>query len=228
VLRNYEEGMIEPRERFATKSVLPGLMAPGVAPRRLERFLIEYCARGVAITRPVPGWIRRAGERAGGELGRRLVAHAAHEEGHHEDFIADTHWLVRRRPDLDARSLLARPPGRGAERYIRLHEDVIAGEAPFAQIAIEYEIERLSVEYGRPFIGHCAGVLGREILAGLSFLHKHAELDEGHTAFNAQQLGRFLDDHPGELPALAAAGTAALEAYAGFLDDCDAAAGADA
>ena len=45
-------------------------------------------------------------------------------------------------------------------------------------------------------------------------------LDVGHTKFNARELGKLLQAHPGFLEALAAAGSAALQAYAQFLADC--------
>ena len=54
-----------------------------------------------------------------------------------------------------------------------MHEDVIASEAPYAQIAIEYEIEMLSVRYGPGFVAQCARRLPRALLSGLSFIREH-------------------------------------------------------
>jgi len=181
------------------------------------------------MTEPVEGWIRRAGERCEGmgltDLGRSLRQHAAHEGGHHMMMIEDTRklvarWNARRRPLLDAEALLGQPLSPGVVGYRKLHEDVIGGPAPFGQLAIEFEIENLSVVHGAPFLQRCAGRLGADVLGGLSFLEEHVALDVGHTKFNAREMDRLLQAHPDFLDPLAAAGTAALEAYAEFLADC--------
>src|SRR6185369_11231877 len=105
-------------------------------------------------------------------------------------------------------------------KYRKLHEDIIASESPFRQIAIEYEIERLSADYGQRFIGHCVRVLGSEILNGLSFVQEHAAIDIGHTKFNMNQLNRLLTRHPEFAEQLIGAGISALTAYDLFLSDC--------
>jgi hypothetical protein len=88
------------------------------------------------------------------------------------------------------------------------------------QLAIEYEIEMLSVTYGPRLIERCAGLLGEEVLEGLSFLRDHVALDAGHTNFNRNQLSRLLNEQPGVLSGLVTAGSEALDAYATFLGDC--------
>ena len=40
---------------------------------------------------------------------------------------------------------MARPATPAMRRYIELHESVIASPAPWAQVAIEYEVEGLSL-----------------------------------------------------------------------------------
>jgi hypothetical protein len=49
---------------------------------------------------------------------------------------------------------------------------------------------------------------------------EHIDLDIGHTKFNARELAKLIDRIPESLPALVAAGSAALGAYAQFLADC--------
>ncbi len=226
---DYERELQPARQRFASESLLTKVMTPDVEPALLEAFFIQFCALGVGMTEPVEGWIRRAGERCEAmgatELGRALVKHAKHEAGHHEMMIADTRklverWNARRTPRLDADQLLARIPPPGVRRYQDLHEEVIAGDAPYGQVAIEYEIEALSERHGAPLLAHCAAILGKETLEGLSFLEEHVAIDVGHTKFNARQLDGFLKQRPDALPALVAAGSAALDAYAAFLGDC--------
>jgi hypothetical protein len=225
----YETALSSARADLGGGRALASLMAPDVAPAVLEAFLIQFSAIGVQMTEPVEGWIRRAGERCSAlglpALGRALVMHAAHEAGHHELMIRDTRtlvgrWNARRPARLDADELLAKEAPAGVRRYVELHEQVIASDRPYRQIAIEYEIERLSVQHGAPLLGHCAQKLGREILEGLSFLEEHVAVDAGHTKFNAQELSRLLGDDPSSLAPLVETGRGALAAYGRFLDDC--------
>ncbi|MEM7337841.1 MAG: hypothetical protein AAF467_04275 [Actinomycetota bacterium] len=229
VARHYEPLVAAARARF-TESAVVGAVTAGTGDRaRMDRFLIWYCALGTQMTAPVEGWIARAGRRCvelgWEELGAALVRHAAHEAGHDALMASDTRALVTRwnrdeRAALDAAALLAAPPTEGITQYIDLHEQTIAGTAPYAQIAIEYEIERLSVTVGPQVMATVAAVCGADRVALLTFLDHHIELDAGHTVFNRHQLARLLGDHPDAAPTLAAAGSAALDAYLQFLTDC--------
>jgi hypothetical protein len=228
-LATYERALAPARARMAEGRWAREILAPDVSPDTLELFLIQFCSLGVAMTEPVEGWIHRAGARCTAiglpELGRALRRHARHEAGHEQMMIRDTHALVERRKREghavpSAEALIARPPTPGIARYVRLHEETIAGPAPFAQIAIEHEIERLSTTHGAAFVRRCVETLGPDIRACLSFVEDHVALDVGHTKFNAAQLGRLLGEHPEFLDALVAAGSAALDAYAAFFEDC--------
>jgi hypothetical protein len=228
-LRDYESALLAERARFAASATLRDLLSPAVAPDRLHLFLTHFCALGVSMTEPVERWIRRAGQRCQDlglvRLGRFLVEHARHEAGHHEMMIEDTRHLCSRwnssgRPPLDADRLLALAMPDGVRRYRDLHEEVIASDRPFRQLAIEYEIERLSVAFGPRLIDHCARLLGPGIVDGLSFVREHARLDQGHTRMNATQMETLLFERPDALPHLIDTGGRALWAYGAFLDDC--------
>lgn len=228
-LSDYEAALDGPRGMFLTQSGLSAMLDDSVAQDTLELFLIHFSAFGVGMTEPVDGWIRRAGERCATiglkELGRSLVMHADHEAGHHLMMIEDTKrlvqsWNTRHSHQIDASELLARAPTPGVRSYAELHERTISGDAPFGQLAIEYEIERLSVVHGPQLIGRCVERLGRDVLAGLSFLEEHVAVDAGHTKFNAAELDRLLQRRPEFLGALVTAGSNALSAYAAFLQDC--------
>jgi hypothetical protein len=104
--------------------------------------------------------------------------------------------------------------------YRQLHEDVILGGSPFCQLAIEYEIEMLSVQFGPRFIEQCVSVLAPEIASSLTFLREHVALDVRHTRFNRQELEKILTSHPKFVNPLVETGRAALHAYAAFLKDC--------
>lgn len=205
------------------------LLNPEIAPRLLHRFLIEYCALGVQITAPVESWISRSGQRCKAiglnDLGDRLIKHAAHEAGHERLFMADANALSRQyelryAEQIDIDTLLAEAPTPAMLRYIALHEDTILSPAPFAQVAIELEIEGLSVSIGPPFLRQIEQVLGASVLASCSFLKEHVAIDVGHTKLNQAMLDRLLVARPEAQPALVAAGQRALEAYLGFFGEC--------
>jgi Acetyltransferase (GNAT) domain len=227
-LAKYNKLLAPARQRFEANAGLNVIGSTG-DPRSLELFLLYFCAIGAQMTEPVEGWIHRAGDRCAAlgfsELAEGLRKHARAESGHHLMMVADlwsltNHWNARHTPAVRAEDLVRQEPSPGALRYRQVHEDNIAGDTPYAQIAIEYEIERLPLLYGDVFIARCLETFGVEILPGLSFITAHIDLDVGHTKFNAQELARLIDRVPETLEALVAAGSAALDAYGQFLTDC--------
>jgi hypothetical protein len=225
----YEPHVASARAAAESHPCVAALLGAELDAATLERFLLEYCAQGVHVTEPVEGWIRRAGERCKtlglASVGDALIKHAAHEANHHEMFIADARHLAQRwnrrgKTQLDADQLIARPPTAGMRKYIELHESVIASETPFAQVAIELEVERLSTTVLPKLLDQFQRVLGREVLMQLSFLTEHAALDIGHTHLNTRLLEQLLTQRPKAARAVAAVGAAALEAYMQFFGEC--------
>jgi hypothetical protein len=181
------------------------------------------------MTEPVDGWIRRAGEscvRIGMvDVGEKLIIHARHEAGHHLMMVQDTRslvarWNQRRFPTLDAEALMAQPPTQAMREYRQIHEDTIAGPMPGAQVAIEYEIENLSVVFAPGLMEHCKRVLGQEVMDKLSFIKEHVELDVGHTALNEVMLSKLLRDKPEHAETIGKTGARALDIYLRFYGDC--------
>jgi hypothetical protein len=224
----YTPHLVTARNRFETGAA--GVMLDeDFDPVLFELFLLNYCSRGVRMTEPVESWIERAGKRCrevGMEkLGVALQKHAQAEANHHLMMIADTQALVKRwnasqpKP-LEAEALLAVPPSPAVDAYVALHEDVIRGSEPYCQLAIEFEIERISVTWGPPFMRQCARLLGPGSNETLSFLTEHVEVDQGHTKFNELQLERLLASDRSLAPALAHTGAAALDIYGNFLAEC--------
>jgi hypothetical protein len=229
LMDEYEARLAPARLRFDQHPAVVALFRERLEPATLEAFLIYFSALGVGMTEPVEGWIRRAGRRCDevglSKLAKALEAHAHQEADHHLLMQADAsllvnRWNASRQPSLSIDALLALAPTKGVIAYRKLHEDVIAGPVPYCQLTIEFEIEMLSVDYGPKMIEHCTEVLGSGIVDALSFLNDHVELDVGHTHFNRLQLGSLLDENPDFLGELVSAGSAALDAYAMFLDDC--------
>jgi hypothetical protein len=229
LLEEYESRIAIARELFDRHPAVIALFRNPIDPVTMEAFLIAFAIVGVRMTEPVEGWIRRAGrscgERGLDHLARALEGHAHQEADHHLLMLADARLLVGRwnragNRELNVAALLDLPPTPGVTAYHDLHEGLIAGPTPYGQLAVEYEIERLSVDYGPHLIARCQELLDDPILEGLSFLCDHVALDAGHTNFNRLQLGRLLEEHPDFLAGLVAAGSAALDAYAVFLSDC--------
>lgn len=217
------------RQRITRDAKLGPLLAPGAAPGRVLAFLIQFSARGVRMTEPVEGWIRRAGERCHAlghaRLGRALVEHAKHEAGHHRMMLEDLallreRWAQMGYGALDTERLLAQAPTKAMERYVAIHEDTIASDMAFGQIAIETEVERMSTELGPALIDACRAALGDDVLRSMSFIGEHAALDVGHTAMNEAELDRLLAEHPEHGESLARIGSEALGIYLDFLGDC--------
>ncbi len=225
-VQEYEFLISSARKRFVER------MAPlfSEMDRRVQSlFLIHFCAQGVSMTEPVADWIRRAGDmtRRKGfeELGRALGKHAAHEDGHHRMMIADTHslvawWNAANTPELAADSFLQMPNSAGVQRYRQLHEDCIAGQTPYGQIAIEYEIEKVSVDWGPKLFSFLIQKLGVEVLKCLSFIQDHMVIDIGHTQYNQRAMSRFLEQTPEAMDALVQTGSDALDCYAAYIEDC--------
>jgi hypothetical protein len=220
--------VLDARARLTQDPRLQALLGADVPPARLHWFLMQFSAWGIQMTEPVEGWIRRAGDRCQAmghaELGRALCAHAKNEAGHEGMFMQDLEYLVARwnagqGQPVTADQFLDRPQPRSVARYIDVHEQAIAGQA-YAQIAIEYEVERMTPILGPPLVAQCVRVLGPDILQGLQFVREHVAVDVGHTTFNERQISRFMAAQPHTVPVLAHAGARALHAYVDFLGDC--------
>jgi hypothetical protein len=228
-LHAYNQQIGPARLKFASTRGIGGMVSPDTDARTMAAFLLHFSALSVPITEPVEGWIRRAGERCEAlglaKIGSALRGHAKAEAGHHEyhndDFVnLIRFWNVRWSPRVDPDAIRAYGVTRGGQKYSRIHEETIAGLTPFCQFAIEYEIERLPVQYGQRFVNNCVRLFGHGILGSMSFATSHIEFDVGHTKFNAHFLGDMIAECPPRLDALVTAGTAALDAFGEHLADC--------
>jgi hypothetical protein len=228
-LREYSTLLQAARQRFAASRGVQAITSPDIDGRAMAAFLLHFSALSIPITEPVEGWIRRAGERCievgMPEVGRALQRHAKAEAGHHQyhidDFAAMTSlWNSTWSPAVRSDDIAGIGVTRGGARYCQIHEENIQGNEPFCQLAIEYEIELLPVEFGPRFVQNCVRVLGPNILTCMTFVTSHVEFDVGHTKFNAHVLAGLIAEDQRRLPALAAAGSAALQAFSDHLTEC--------
>src|SRR5262249_30273159 len=122
--------------------------------------------------------------------------------------------------ELDADKLLASPVSEGVQNYVNMCEEIITGDSPFLHLAVEYEMERLSIGFGPEFVAHCERKLGRDILEALSYIRERAAFDYDRTMFNRLQLEMLINERPELAMPLVVAGEAALYAYDTFIYDC--------
>jgi hypothetical protein len=224
----YDEAVESARERLS-ESAVAEVLSPAMDKDTLLLFLMNFSSWGAGMTQPVEGWIRRSGEATvllGMEkLGRTIATHAKAEANHHEMMIADLKILVREwnrthTKQLSAEELLNRPLPTGVLLYQGLHESTIASEMPFCMLAIEYEIESMSLRVGPPWIEQCRRMLGESFGQSLSFVRHHVDRNVSHSAFNDGQLVQVLELRPDSLARMADTGTASLDAFGVFLRDC--------
>ena len=227
LLEDYEQLIGPARRRFVGSSAVLALQSRADA-QFLHAFLLHFCSLGARMTEPVEDWIRQASAKCAAlglaSMSRFLAAHAHAEAGHHLMMIADVRalaelWNRQYRPAVDADALLSQTASPGVVRYCKVHNDNLMGATPYAQIAIEYEIEMLPLRFGQVFVARCVELLGPDILSCLSFVTSHIRLDVAHTKSNAWAMAE-VSKIPGSLPVLAAAGSAILDAYAEYLADC--------
>ncbi|MFG1876054.1 hypothetical protein ACGFIV_14575 [Sphaerisporangium sp. NPDC049003] len=228
LMERYESSLESSRRQFAVDSAVSQVTSPSCDEKLFARWMLRYNAHGIHMTHDVERWISSAGERCG-ELGmdqleKALKAHSRAEAGHDSMMVDDVRaiadwWQERFGEPVDADDLLGAAPLASANFYAKLHEQVISGPAPFAQIAIEYEIERLSVTIGPTLVTSCEKIFGTGTEC-YSFLAEHVELDAGHTAFNRRQLDGILTGNPDAVETMIQTGRAALASYAAFMAEC--------
>lgn len=224
---SYNQSIHPARRDFMNQAGIRYLIGAD-APQSLHGFLILWTGFSIELTKNVEQWIRRAGEKClqidKEEIGKHLLQHAKHEADHDQMLVKDLDVLVKMwnqiyHGNMSADEIRKMPAPASAQAYGQLHEDVIASEHPYGQVAIEFEIERLSVMFGPKMQENVLYTLGLEITQGLTFLNEHILLDQGHTAFNSALMEKCLADGC-SLPALVDAGTKALQIYGEFLNDC--------
>lgn len=233
VRERYESAVAPARVAFDADPRIGRLLGQDCPDDLFRLFLLRYSAHGVRMTEQVSSWITRAGDRCTklgrAELGKALRAHARSEAGHEKLMMDDARllaedWNRAHGSRIDAETMLTGSPLYSARKYAQLHEDVIASHRPYCQVAIEYEIERLSVVIGPAIVAKCTEIMGS---GGFSFLAEHVELDMGHTAFNERQLGLLLEEDDADLVPLVETGQQALRCYLEFVAECIELAGTD-
>jgi len=229
-LEKYESKMNMIRRRFARKSVFTTfILDPAVNPKLFELFFIYYSGLGKAVTEPARNWINRSADRCGElgfrELGESLFSIGNHEAGRMPLMFKDIRTLVARwngrfSPKLDAEEIVSSTNALGVRTYTQLREDVTISDMPFLQMAIEYEIERLSAEYGKQWIDQCSLKLVSDAPSPIDLENERKISGSNRTVLHQEQIESLIKSHPEYTSNLIETGEAALEAFDLFIGDC--------
>lgn len=211
------------------------MLSPGInvfmaqnRPQKLHAFLLTWTAFSIKMTEKVETWIKQAGEQceslAFKEVGAKLKYHAAQEAGHDQMLVADLKVLINKwnllyNDNLTENDIFKLGQPQNTDEYVALHENTIKGQHPYTQVAMEYEIERISIMFGPKIIENIIYTLGEDFEPAISFLTDHVLLDQGHTKFNIDLMERCFAAQA-DLNQLVHTGKTALKIYAGFLNDC--------
>ena len=226
---SYERQMQEARRAFAASSVFKEFFTPLLDRKLLELFLIYFSAAKACFVEPIADYVKRAGDRCRElgyeELGNYFLHHSDEEEGHELWAADDTRrlvefWNQRREPKLDAKEFLDSNRTPAVKRYHQLHADIVNGGAPYGELAIDVEIERISVKVGPSLLFLSLFKLGPRLISQLSFVRKHVQADIFHNTVNVKVLKNFVSKNPDTLNPLVDAGKLTLDVYHGFAKEC--------
>lgn len=217
------------RQEFAQRPVVKEIFTEEVEPKLLELFMIHWSALSAGLTEPIPVYLERAGERCKNmglqEMAKFFYEHEEEEDGHDNWAIEDVEKLVENWNKenstfpLDAQKLLANKISPAVKRYHELHEEVIEGDFPWAELAIDVEIELFSTTYGPILVNKWVECMGKDSLSNISFLYKHVVADVEHTDTNFEVVDKFISENPQSINTLVETATKALNSYADFLED---------
>ncbi|MDO8578120.1 MAG: hypothetical protein Q7R50_02950 [Dehalococcoidales bacterium] len=225
----YQKRCQAARDAFASRKVVNELFNEEVDPKLMKLFMISWSALSSGLTQPIPEYLKRAGENCAkkgvAEMAAFFAQHTEEEDGHDEWGRDDTRKLVERwnkeEPEfpLNAEDMLKNNMSPAVKRYHKLHENVIDGDSPWAELAIDVEIELITTQYGPRLLQSCVRSMGEDSLADVSFLREHVRFDVGHTETNFETIHKLITKHPEYTDALVETAFKALESYADFLDD---------
>lgn len=184
-------------------------------------FLIEFCALGVRMLRPVETSLRRGAvtyAEAGFDSLASDMTRLANDAASRRLRVIDdlvllaALWTERGDGALDLGALVRRPPPSAALRHAALREQAANDPLSFAILGVELELAEFSSRHVYPLLRACERKLGATVLERTSYLQARCE----HAGLRADDLLERLDDLLRAVPELAepiaAAGIAAANA----------------
>ncbi len=226
IMQQYQNRMVEPRVIF---SKVVNRLISRAQPHELGLFLLHHCVLNSMMTEPLSRWVNEAATRCQqqgyGNLAEDLKNYADIGFQRHTLFQRDVTSLVKWFNkqffwDLEASAFLQSTVCEGVMQYLECHERALAGSAPFTELAIQFEMERLEMIHGYSLIQLCVMRFGKSILKQLSAFRHQMRLNRQRTTLLEQMLQSFLLEHPEKLPEICDAGIDTLQSYAQYLLDC--------
>jgi hypothetical protein len=226
---SYEPRVHSARTALLNDQVLSEILSPNVSPHLLECFLVEWLARVPYMTTPAATFLSRAGQRCTDRgmkrIGPALLEFARREAAESQPDVKNLRAVVRALnarsgANVDAAALLAQRPTVTMRAYRILHEEVLAGDMCYGEIAIAYEMERASSLFGLALLLTVQRVLGPNASLRLSGLRKRAPQSVERTTFLERALAELLMQVPEATEPLAEIGAGALDIYRHFLREC--------
>ena len=229
LIGRYEQKINSYRLHWLNGRIFQILTDKNMSRALLLLFWWHFSKYGILMTAPVERWIQQASEscieKGFEEWGVKLLKQAERIKDHHLMMANDLQSLeVIARRDLgmkiqiNAVNFHETPPS--IMDFIALHENNIEGPKPYGQLAIGYEIERLSVKLSPVLINHTENIFPALVRESLSYVQNHVQSNLTYAKLSQETLAEFLQVNPTALNHLVEMGSRALAAYMGFLQSC--------
>lgn len=235
LLPEYEHQLVDARVKFAN---LISKLTAKAQPQNLALFLINQCVLGETMMASNQSCTQQAGQQCQQlgypNIGETLINQAKHQAKHLQLIKKDSHafinWLNQKyKLNINADKYLKKLANitPSVKKYCALNEVNAHSGTPHCQVAINYEVERLSTVHGFTLVNLCILKLGPSTLKHLSLIRHLTKHNPKQSQSSKHQMQQLLDKCPQLLAKLVATGNATLQAYAEFIEDCFTQANAD-
>ena len=225
-MQQYQNLLVEPRVEFA--NLVNRLMSRSQL-NTLEFFLLHHCVLGRLMTEQIGDWLNAAVNKSDalgyGELSRSLAEYRDIGFKRHEllgkDLPLLLQWINRRHQiELVSSYFHKKSVSEGVKKFLKLHEQVLKGKQPYRELAIQYEMERITMVHGYTLIQWCKLRFGKSVLRNLSAFRYQIKNNQQRTIILEQIQKQFIKKHPEVVDDMIEASVATLECYARYLVDC--------
>ena len=226
-VRSYNVAMADARSKMKSKI---RKLYKNKSSKELAIFLIYFYALGYHMAQPKAKWIEQASQackkRGLNNLNEFLASRGEEEGRRHllmrhdlQELINLVYHRFEIRLDLEKILALAKV-SLPVTRFIQLHEERVSIEFPSQQLAIQTEIELISLLFGPNFLAFCSRKLGGEILKCLSFVRYNSSCDVSYSMENFTWIRNLLKEYPDLLNELSSGAQQALSIYTDYLNEC--------
>jgi hypothetical protein len=224
-VKEYENAMVEARVTLAHR--LTRLVQEATR-ENLGFFLIYYTALGADMADPMDKILHKASKRCR-KLEYSMLADAFDQQAgeaiqHCRAMKDDTKiwldwWNKKHQLNLSAKDYLRHPSMPSIQASRDLHEDIVAYQSPYAELAIAYELQRTEMIHSFTLIKLAILKFGTGALRRLGFIRRAIQLKH-HKPINKKLLMDFLQENPETRAAMIEKARASLLIYGDFLEEC--------